>query len=505
MILLVASALVAAATAGLLLWARTAEGAARPRLVDGSLALLALASIGVWTDLGRFQANGRFVHEWEMFHYQLSASYYRELGHDGLYAASLQAQSETLPSLPMPAVTRDLRTNALARTQELRAHAEEVKARFTPQRWHDFLRDHAVHLGSILEQGGPGWLERIRRDHGFNATPAWVAAARLFGAGLPATEGSLARLALIDPLLLALAFLALWRTYGRRVALTALIVFGTGHAWSFHWVGGALLRFDWFVALALAACACKTDRWGSAGALVGYATLVRLFPAAFLLGPCVHALRSWRRTRSPRLLARMLGGFGAMLLLGAIAGSATGRGPGAWADFARNIRKHSGIWLTNNVGLPIVVDYDARVLSGRFGDAGDEWGEHLDANRERRMPAYLVLAALLVGAQAIACWRLPPDQALAGGVAAVFAPFALTCYYWVMLVLLCVRGRPAVACALLASSVLVRLLDAGLGLPLESAYGAYSWVLLLVLGGLAASDARATLRARENHRAREAA
>ena len=495
MSLVVATAVIGAATAGVLAWSRGARGAASPRAADAVLALLALASLAAWTSFGRFQANGRFVHEWEMFHYQLSASYYAELGHDGLYAASLQAQAETLPTLPLQAVTRDLRTNALAPTPALRAHAEEVKARFTPERWDRFRGDHAVHLLSILEQGGAEWLQDIRRDHGFNATPAWVAAARLFGAGLPASSMRLTLLALIDPLLLALAFLVVARTHGRRTALVALIVFGTGHAWAWHWVGGALLRFDWLVALILGACALRSGRWAGAGACIGYAALVRLFPAAFLLGPLLAAMRLGRQSGSARPLARLIAGFSLAVVAGLLAGSLTGRGAHAWPDFSRNIRKHAGIWLTNNVGLTNVVVYDSTVLAGKIpDDAGDEWGEHLDRARARRLPLLAALALALICVQAVACLRLPPDEALVSCVGIVFATFTLTCYYWVMLVLLCLRGRPGIPLAVIALGLLTRMLQETFGLPLETVYGVMSWALLVLLAGIAIRDVRTAPR-----------
>src|SRR5262249_2721102 len=139
------------------------------------------------------------------------------------------------------------------------------------------------------------YLRLIRLDHGYNPSPLWTAVARLFAARADASDGTLGALALLDLALLALVFVALGRTYGGRVVCLALIVFGLGYAWRWDWVGGGFLRQDWLVAVGLATCALRTRRAATAGALLAYASLVRVFPLAFLLGPAVLAIRAVRR------------------------------------------------------------------------------------------------------------------------------------------------------------------------------------------------------------------
>ena len=70
-----------------------------------------------------------------------------------------------------------------------------------------------------------------------------------------------------------------------------MIIFGLGYPWRFDWVGGAFLRQDWLAAVGVAVCLLKRKHFGLAGGLIAYATMVRVFPGGFLVGPTVVFLR----------------------------------------------------------------------------------------------------------------------------------------------------------------------------------------------------------------------
>ena len=88
--------------------------------------------------------------------------------------------------------------------------------------------------------------------------------------------------------------------------LSSVRVFGAGFAWT----GGSFLRQVWLVSLLGAVCALAKRREGLAGALLGIATALRIFPALFLAGPVLALLWEAWETRGasrftvPRALMR---------------------------------------------------------------------------------------------------------------------------------------------------------------------------------------------------------
>jgi len=411
---------------------RSGPGARRAGTLLG---LTAAVSVAAYFNFGQFHGP-RLAHHWEQFHYFLGSRYFPELGYDGLYVASVAAGRESLPGYPVQKRIRDLRTNQMAATGDLAAHAAEVRGRFSPERWRSFVADNRFFLTANPEH----YIELIRQDHGYNPTPTWTFVARLLGSRwLPASRRTVTVLALLDPVLLVGAFVAVFRVFGPRVGYTAVILFGLGYPWRYYWVGGAFLRQDWFVALILAACALRRGRHGTAGALVGYATMVRVFPVLFLFGPAILAIRAGARRESTRPWLRSATGFCLAVLLGLAAGALAGRGPGAWTECAHNLEKHRATWLTNNVGLRNLALYGNETLRNELVDWSlpEPWGpwtREMQRRYEERRPLIWLLAALLLLPTAAAAWRAAPHEALILGMVPIFALLDITWYYWVMLV-----------------------------------------------------------------------
>ena len=76
----------------------------------------------------------------------------------------------------------------------------------------------------------------------------------------------------------------------------------TIHGASFGWIGGGFLRCVWLASLVGAVCCLKRDRFATAGALLGLAAMLRIFPAWFAVPIALHALTDAisRRQVSPR-------------------------------------------------------------------------------------------------------------------------------------------------------------------------------------------------------------
>ncbi|MEM1177915.1 MAG: glycosyltransferase family 87 protein [Acidobacteriota bacterium] len=460
-----------------------------------ALVIAAILGVGIYFNLGAFHGHA-VVHYWEQFHYTLGAKYFPELGHDGLYAASIEAQRVSYPDQPVQSQIRDLRTNVIMHTDapESAAHRREVRERFSAERWRDFVTDHR----HFLDANSRGYLAGIRRDHGFNPPPPWTFMARLF-AGWPTLDReSLTLLGMIDMAILLTLFVAIFKTYGARLGCVALAFFGANYAGRYYWVGGGLLREDWLAAVVIGICLLERRRFRWAGALFGYATAVRVFPVLFLFGPAVLALRALLRRERPRWIFDLGVGFALSLTVALAAGCLVGRGPAAWTDFAEAISLHRGTWLTNNVGLDNVLlygpeTYELKLVNPTLPDPRTPWKAHMDQTKVERRPVLLAVKALLLLVLAAAVWRMDLARSAMLGFVVVFVMVLTTCYYWQMLLLApLLRDR-----FLLYGVFAINLGLYGLHFTersFEMRYGVLSWALLVLFVAYLAPKAWATFR-----------
>jgi hypothetical protein len=454
-------------------------GALSERRAGQLLTAMAVAACAAYYNFGLFHG-WTYVHHWETFHYFLGAKYFPELGYDGIYVASVAAQIESAPGVELQGEIRNLKDNRIEPIYALADQRSAVRARFTAERWRSFVADNAYFVRTCE----PAYLTQIRRDHGYNPTPVWTFVGRAFCRWLPAGRTTLVLLGLLDPLLLALTFFFVVRTYGSRVGALALVIFGLGYPWRFDWVGGAFLRQDWLAALIVGICTLKRERHLWAGALVGYAAMVRIFPVLFVVGPALLAGKDLVHRVNPRWAWRFAAGFLLVAALGLAAGSVTGRGPAAWTEFAGNLRKHQGSWLTNNVGLRNIFLYEKDTfrqerVNRRLIEPFAPWALHMERLQGERKPLWLgasVLFFLLAGA---AAWRMRREEAAVLGVVFVFAATLLTSYFWIMLLALALLPGWGVAAGWLG--VNTALYGVHLIKPrAEATFGAMSWGLTLL-------------------------
>lgn len=459
------------------------------------LIVLAVLSVGMYFNFGNFHGRS-FIHHWEFFHYFLNSKYFPELSYDGLYAASIKAQSETHPFLPLQKSMRDLRTVRKVPTGSTEAYQEEVKARFSPERWQEFTRDNRFFVRATT----PQHFERMRSDHGSNASPTWIFVARLFDARLPATSRGLDALACLDIVLLVVMFVIVFRTYGAEIGLVSLIIFCLNYPGRSSWIAGAFLRSDWLAAAVIGVCMLRKQRYVVAGALLAYASMVRIFPVIFLLGPAVLAVKGLLREGRIPVWAWRLGvawAVGVVILF--TAGCFTGRGIAAWTEFAGKIKQHHETWLTNNVGLQNVLLYGPdtffrRTVDWKLPEPWIHWQAKMNAMKHDYR-VLLALAMLLYGGVIVAAaWRHPSDEAAALGLGVVYAALLLTCYYWVMLLMLPFKRRSdAAVLAFFAFNALALTLHF-VHPASEWRYGLVSWTLGLLFLIWAFPDALRTLR-----------
>jgi hypothetical protein len=331
------------------------------------LALLCFLNLGrpQFFDAGKGQPT--FLHHYDMRTYYLIAKYLPELRFDGVYVASAQAVADergrdAMRGQPL----RDLRNHQMTRFADVFAHADEVRARFSDERWAMFKVDCAYFRKAMTDFG---FLDSMH-DHGGNATPVWFLLAWLLFKGSVASDAALWSGVLLDVALVLLAFFTLWRGFGLRAALVGATIFGAQDFYQFgtNWFGAAM-RHDWLALWCIALWALKANRPFLSGALLSWSTLIRAFPAlAFITLAVPHVwtavrTRSWSLKPHADLLRTAAGAIVTALALFIASGLAFGFHVWVeWLEKVSRLNKEDHInnlaihtWVANNaIAYPIV-------------------------------------------------------------------------------------------------------------------------------------------------------
>jgi hypothetical protein len=446
---------------------------AHPRVTAAALVLMAVISAGCYYHFFvpqfRDESKGRLtmVHPWDMRVYFPIAKYFNELRFDGLYLASVAAYLDNHPGMSEEAVAnvhlRDLNTNLLTTGRAAMPEIRAVRQRFSPERWESFKKDMR-YFEDVMGSGG--YLGSLT-DHGGNATPVWLLGGYLLFGAAPASELVMSLTALIDPLLLALLFFVVARTYGTRVMLILMIVWGTSDFSLFTGtnLAGSTLRTDWLVALGLGACALKSGRNVLGGALLAYGGLIRAFPALaamFLAVPPLWWIAgTWRKQRKLPTLAELRQAqrpalramAGAAITVVALVGlsSALFGFSGSWGTWSKKIAMHAEKPNSNHVGWRAMMMYSPSLEARKVADDRrlEPWTAWQESQREtlaKRKPVFYLGILGLVALAALAARGRRPDQAAMIGLTLVFAltyPANYYCLYVFLLPLMATEGgRP---------------------------------------------------------------
>lgn len=250
-----------------------------------ALGATAAVSVPVYFNFFNYHFGG-FVNPHEFFHYYLGSKYEKEVGYFDLYNAALVADDETgLAFRPVDGHILDLSTYGYRSVPSVLAERDRIKSRFSPERWQEWLKDVSYFKRRLR---GQQWNE-VLRDQGYNATPVWsmLVGTTLSGRIATGDPAGMTFLALLDVALLIAAVATVAWTFGAWPALAMVVFLVTSYMMAHVHMKGAFLRTDFVVALIVAMCLLRKGRPGWAGALVGYSTLARVFPALFLFGPAV--------------------------------------------------------------------------------------------------------------------------------------------------------------------------------------------------------------------------
>ena len=336
------------------------------RVADGVLILLVVISVCAYFDFGYFPKFGRFMNPHDTFHYYLGSKYSREVGYFNLYRAVVIADSENHGKHKRPDV-RNMEDYSFSSVESIIHDADKYKAPFTEDRWKQFRKDTA-YFEQLLGKSRWG---TVVDDMGYNATPVWNMVGRFLtnrvSTGSPFGMGFLVS---IDLVLIAAMILVVWRAFGWRTALWTLIFFCTCYCMAYTHIRGGFMRLDWVCMLVMAVCMLKLGRYKTAGVLVGYAGMSRVFPLVFAFGVGVKFMwaiyGAWKlnpqavlrhRIKELALAPQMRKYIGFFLVLGVVCGAlmtmsiVDDGGLSHWREFSKKIAVHNGHIAPPRVGF----------------------------------------------------------------------------------------------------------------------------------------------------------
>jgi hypothetical protein len=362
-------------------------------------------ALGVLATLGFASAYGFFawrhpggVQTHDFYHYYLNAKYFPELGYFDLYKCTVAALAEEGRG-PQQARIRDLRSFLERTDVDTAALGARCDETFSPERWQAFRADlrwfDSVFIG--------GQWKKVLKDQGYNASPVWTLVGRPVASVFPAEDGPMRVLARLDLAIVLVSFAFIGWAFGFEVLCIAALVWAANPLNRYFWIGDAFLRYAWFGAFVIGICLLRKQRHFGAGVLLALASLLRLFPALFVVAYGARALRRWLRGdgwgHGFREFA--LGAALATVVLPLLAIPVCGRGTDALAEFAANIGPWSSITPTNSVGLPALLSLTSRVREPqRVGDELIRTQAQLQDSRDEafaeRRPIYVVVVVLFL-------------------------------------------------------------------------------------------------------------
>ncbi len=480
-------------------------GPARSWLFAERSALVGIALAGAlsWTNYGVFHGS-RAIHLWDTFHYYVGAKYFDENRYTRIYHCSVIGELDDGRRSEMDdRRLRDLRDNSLGDIDRIFPEDALCRDAYADDRWDALRQDVRLFRAHM----GTGWFKKMFMDHGYNATPVWTTVGRTLASvgwrsGIPPPElahtpanlkgkskaerkrikdafaeakeafyRKISALALIDGVLEVGIFGLLWWAFGLRAFALALVVFGVGYPWDFHFTGGSFGRVPWMFMATAGVCLLKKGYPALGGVGLTTSALLRIFPAALYGGLALkigHALVTRRTISVPhrRLIA------GSAICLGLLFGGSAAANGGfeVWGEFFENSFKHKETRLTNHMGLPTLLSYDhakraRRTKDDTFDDPFERWKEGRKETLAARGGLFLASLLLLFGLVGYIAREADDWEVAALSTVFVVGIFELTCYYYCFVVLLapiCVR-RLRYTVLFLAMAVSTQWVHLGIG------------------------------------------
>jgi hypothetical protein len=365
----VVGAILAVAVAAALVVVRLyARRGAQPRWYRPFLVASLLLAIGNYLSFGEFRF-GSYMNEWDVTHYYLGTKYAVELGYDHGYEAIWLADRET-GLVSTAREIRDLRNYGMVSTASVLGRADQIRSRFSPERWQDFCADVAW----LKAQLPAARWTILTEDHGHNAPPTWTAAVGTVANLLP-IRNAVGRylMLLIDPALLLLALAAIHWAFGLEAAALVGVLLGTHYFFSWGHLKGSLVRTDFACFSIYAMCLLHKRRFALAGACAAAASCSRAFPVLFLIGPFgLLVARSLAERKLDRPLCRFLLACGATALAACLFAVWRFHGIAVFSDWVAKMHLHMTSHVHWTVGFRTIFNTAMDIPASMVG-GGAEW------------------------------------------------------------------------------------------------------------------------------------
>ncbi|MFO0679256.1 MAG: hypothetical protein U0169_22200 [Polyangiaceae bacterium] len=412
------------------------------------LVLSALVGVAGYANFGDVGYH-RIYHRWDIFHYYMGSKYHDGLGYTGIYEATAVAQAELSPAMREEVLShsiRNMHTDTIEPASTALDRADEIKAKFTPEKWDAFKKDVEWFRSTCDAK----WWGDMQTDHGYNPAPLWTTVGSFFGSLGSASDTFLRFLASLDLVAFAIMFYALYWAFGQRIACLTILYWGIQWPANYYFTWGAFLRHDWILALMLSFAFAKKRKYVAAGVALAYASLIRVFPGFFFGGiALVIAASLVRRVpiRRPHkllaagLLAGVLG-FGAL--------SVAVAGPRSYPEFVSHVSKLQSAPVTNWMGIRSIVVFNVdrrveRTWDGKLRDPFDTWKALRQATtKKKRFFLWAIsLSSMLLYAWVVLKTRSAriPWVGMALVVPVIFSTLELMNYYFTYFLPLCFLGR----------------------------------------------------------------
>jgi hypothetical protein len=401
------------------------SGRLRGAYLPATLTIVALlaAALPAYMDFGHYPKHGKFANPHEHVHYQLGPKYWRELGYFELYRAMVVANHENNDGHTSDRL-RDLRNYKIVKSEALLADTSVVTQRFSPERWDEFKKDVDYFQRLTKERR---WLGVVQ-DKGYHATPVWnMVAATLLNYVVPISWPGTIFLSSLDLLWLLGAILLLWRAFGWRVAALVATGFAFHYMASFPHARGGFLRYDWLACLLGSMALVQLRRFKTAGVLLAWAGMARIFPFIFMFGLGAQLVHETLRTRAlPRRYVELFAAFCVGVVFFGLLSIAYDGGLDHWREFLEKIRVHDDDLSPLRVGFRYL-------FLGSF-ETPERWGaweEERLAFLHAHQLSWWAIQALVLGVVFFAARGTTAPMAIALGYVPAFFLTAPTFYYQV--------------------------------------------------------------------------
>ena len=339
------------------------------RMRVGLLLLLALAAVASYYDF--FQPRpGAGFRDTDVYHYYMGSKYFSEVGYFDLYHCTILALTDSgvESRFELPKI-RDQRTLRMHTPETALAAARQCRKQFSDDRWLAFAKD----IDWFDKKFQADRWRILLLDHGYNPSPVWNAIGGAITSRVPLGSAAFKWLIHADRWLMLGAFALIVWAFGLEAAALSAVVWGTGHHWSYAWIGDSLLRNLWLFAVIAGLCCLKQRKEFLAGGLLSLASLLRVFPAIFVLGFAVgcgskaHRETDWKP--AARRFAFGVAGAGLLLLLCAAVSSEWGAT--AFLEFYEKISVFTDKKSLNKLGLSSLIWRAIMMGTGHLATGAD--------------------------------------------------------------------------------------------------------------------------------------